>query len=425
MAKKILILLLYVLIFTVSKGLGQIKDPKKVVMQKTTKRINQNVNQGVDKGLNEIEELFKKKPKKKESKNKIPEVKNKKDTIKPSVQNTNFQVYSDFDFIPNEEVLVLEDFEDEPIGLLPANWVTKAKGSIISMQDFPYKWLKMESNGDYESKYLQNLPTEFSIEMDVICLDNVGINATGLSFGFIKNTQLPSNKIQKEFSTYFTIHPGKKQTSLVSIDENKEERNKSSKEQLKFIENSGKINKIYIWRQRSRLRVYIDNEKIWDILDAFQEGIAYKMVIQQDFSCDNCGIAMSNIVFSKGRPNVYTKLVNEGKYITRGILFETNSDRIKPESYGVLKEVAQTMIDTPALKIKAIVHTDSENGTNAKTSLELSLKRALMVKKIFVEEFKIDATRIETDGLGDSKPLESNHTPKGKANNRRIEFIKQ
>lgn len=423
MAKKTYILL-YLLICIVLDGMGQIKDPKKVVKQKTTKRINQNVSQGVDKGLNEIEGLFKKKTKKEESETKKTEVKIKKDTIKPSVQNTGFQAYSDFDFIPNEKVLVFEDFEKDPVGELPANWSTKAKASIISMKDLPYKWLKMQSNGNYEAKYLQDLPMEFSIEMDAICLDNVGTNETGLSFDFMKNPEMPINKIKNDLRTYVTIHPGKKQTSFLSIDENKKELNKDSKEQSQLTENSSKITKIYIWRQRSRLRVYLDNEKIWDVLDAFQEGIAYKMVIQQNFSCDNCGVAISNIVFSKGRPNVYTKLVNEGKYTTRGILFETNSDTIKPESYGVLKEIAQIMIDTPGLRIKAIAHMDSENGTNAKTSQELSIKRALMVKKVFVDEFKINPTRIETDGLGDTKPLESNNTMEGKASNRRIEFVK-
>ena len=37
----------------------------------------------------------------------------------------------------------------------------------------------------------------------------------------------------------------------------------------------------------------------------------------------------------------------------------------------------------------------------------------------------IDASRLTTKGLGDTKPLSENTTPEGKANNRRVEFVKQ
>jgi len=41
-----------------------------------------------------------------------------------------------------------------------------------------------------------------------------------------------------------------------------------------------------------------------------------------------------------------------------------------------------------------------------------------------VKNFGIDAARLETDGKGASQPVDKNTTPEGKANNRRVEFIK-
>jgi outer membrane protein OmpA-like peptidoglycan-associated protein len=38
-----------------------------------------------------------------------------------------------------------------------------------------------------------------------------------------------------------------------------------------------------------------------------------------------------------------TKILKENKWVTHGILFDVNSDKIKPESYGSLKEIADLM----------------------------------------------------------------------------------
>jgi len=46
------------------------------------------------------------------------------------------------------------------------------------------------------------------------------------------------------------------------------------------------------------------------------------------------------------------------------------------------------------------------------------------VKNALVKEFKISADRLETDGKGESEPADKNDTPEGKANNRRVEFVK-
>ncbi len=80
------------------------------------------------------------------------------------------------------------------------------------------------------------------------------------------------------------------------------------------------------------------------------------------------------------------------------------------------------MQENPNVRIKIIGHTDSDG--NAQSNLELSKKRSLSVKNALSKQFGIDASRIETDGKGASEPVDSNNTPQGKANNRRVEFVK-
>jgi outer membrane protein OmpA-like peptidoglycan-associated protein len=122
------------------------------------------------------------------------------------------------------------------------------------------------------------------------------------------------------------------------------------------------------------------------------------------------------------QPDTRSKLLTDGKLITRGITFDVGSDKIKPESYGVLKEIAQILTENPTVKIKIVGHTDSDGDANK--NLELSKKRADAISKVLSKEFKIDASRMQTDGQGATEPSEPNTTPQGKANNRRVEFIK-
>ncbi|GIV28162.1 MAG: hypothetical protein KatS3mg027_1976 [Bacteroidia bacterium] len=103
-------------------------------------------------------------------------------------------------------------------------------------------------------------------------------------------------------------------------------------------------------------------------------------------------------------------LIETGKFSTTGIKFDSGSDKIKPESYGTLKEIAQVLKEFPGVKIKIVGHTDTD-GTPEK-NLDLSKRRALSVKNALIKEFGIDASRMETDGKGAKpEPVDSNSTP--------------
>jgi outer membrane protein OmpA-like peptidoglycan-associated protein len=131
---------------------------------------------------------------------------------------------------------------------------------------------------------------------------------------------------------------------------------------------------------------------------------------------------ISNIKLAVGAPDTRNKLITEGKYVTRGILFDINSDQIKPESYGVLKDFATVMKENADVKVKIVGHTDADGKDD--DNLQLSKKRSESVKKFLHSEFGIEESRMETDGKGESEPIDKNDTPAGKANNRRVEFIK-
>jgi OOP family OmpA-OmpF porin len=78
------------------------------------------------------------------------------------------------------------------------------------------------------------------------------------------------------------------------------------------------------------------------------------------------------------------------------------------------------MKDNPGLKVSVEGHTDSV-GSDAYNE-RLSERRAHAVKDYLVHQ-GIDASRISTVGYGEAKPVASNKTESGRAQNRRAEII--
>jgi len=74
------------------------------------------------------------------------------------------------------------------------------------------------------------------------------------------------------------------------------------------------------------------------------------------------------------------------------------------------------------VRVKIVGHTDSDGDD--KLNLDLSKRRAESVKSALSGQFGIDASRLETEGAGESKPVAANDTPENKAKNRRVELIK-
>jgi outer membrane protein OmpA-like peptidoglycan-associated protein len=102
------------------------------------------------------------------------------------------------------------------------------------------------------------------------------------------------------------------------------------------------------------------------------------------------------------------------------IQFETGSAVIKPQSYAVLDEILKSTVVAENLKVGVYGHTD--NVGNDAANQTLSEQRAASVKS-YLESKGITSARIESKGMGSSKPVADNATAQGKAQNRRVEIV--
>jgi outer membrane protein OmpA-like peptidoglycan-associated protein len=134
-------------------------------------------------------------------------------------------------------------------------------------------------------------------------------------------------------------------------------------------------------------------------------------------------VGYRSVRFAESTADFSDAITASGRYVTHGILFDTDSDRLKPESAAAIQGIAKGLAADPNLKLLIEGHTDSAGS--AAHNLDLSKRRAEAVKLVLVSQFKVDAARLTTAGLGATKPMGSNDTPQGRAQNRRVEFAKQ
>jgi outer membrane protein OmpA-like peptidoglycan-associated protein len=116
------------------------------------------------------------------------------------------------------------------------------------------------------------------------------------------------------------------------------------------------------------------------------------------------------------------QLDETGRIVTHGILFDPDAYKIKGESFKTLKNIGRLLEDDPDLRLSIEGHTDSDGSDDH--NLTLSKNRAASVRTYLSSKYGISADRLESKGWGETKPLDTNDSAEGKANNRRVELVK-
>ena len=173
--------------------------------------------------------------------------------------------------------------------------------------------------------------------------------------------------------------------------------------------------------------MWINEAKVFDIPRAINLGDTLNQIFfdleGSNYKDEEIGVFINNIKIATGLPDSRHKLIEEGKFSTTGILFDVQSAVIKPESNGVVKEIATVLKENPSVKVKIIGHTSSDGDDAA--NLELSKQRAEAVKALLMKEYGIEEGRLKSEGKGETQPVGDNKTKEGKAQNRRVEFVKE
>ncbi|MGN6292474.1 MAG: OmpA family protein [Chitinophagaceae bacterium] len=414
--------------FTSKAQLGGLLNKAK---NKIQQRADKKVDDAMEKGLDKAE------GKNTKGNNSTASNNNNNGSQEEGKQDENLvKSYSRFDFIPGDSLIYTEDFQQDEIGEFPLNWNTAGKGDVVTLNSFPGKWLRLYENSLYLTSNKKAFSKNFTLEFDLILqLKSTGYTYPILSFGFFASNEdsTTDNKFlsyQSEHQSaqiHFRLGEGNTSYTYLNTNLNKKTLFRSENQELSNIEKFyNKTSHVAVQVQEQRLRIWVNGEKKYDLPKALGNEHIFNQVFfhltTSSYKDEELGFYISNLKVATGKPDTRHKLVEEGKFSTTGILFDFQSAVIKPESYGVIKEIAGVLKENGSIKVKVIGHTSSDGDDKA--NMELSQRRAAAVKDLLVKEFGVEETRLETEGKGETQPIADNKTKEGKTANRRVEFIK-
>ncbi len=338
----------------------------------------------------------------------------------------DLEAYSKYDFVPGDKLIFFDDFSNDFIGDFPSTWNTNGSGEIVTLNKVPGRWFEFKQG--YNTFVIPNLPRElpenFTIEFDVVAL---GLGGQTSSAAQLEVTLSDNNEFRtgKDFArveipfVQFVV-------STFRV-RNRIDGKNSITNNIKADIRKAVLNKphISIAVNKERFRVWVNEKKCVDIpkmigADSPLKAIKFHL---NGFKVEGVErLFMSNLKVSEGGEDLRRKLMNEGKISTNGILFDSGSANIQPQSLGIIRQISQVLMQDENINLNIIGHTDSDGSDD--DNLKLSKSRAAAVKDVLINIYKISADRLTTDGRGESQPVGDNSTANGKAQNRRVEFVK-
>jgi outer membrane protein OmpA-like peptidoglycan-associated protein len=301
--------------------------------------------------------------------------------------------WANFDFVPGDRVLFIEDFSNDRVGNFPRRLEFR-RGSMQIVEWQGQRWLSDAGGGEFYINLPEVLPERFTIEFDLAG----GGNEMELTWG--ENDE-----------------------GVLYIDD------WMARARAGQIQPRGEYN-VNTAEQPARIRIAVDGDylKLYAdehrVLNApnLRMGRSNRIrVYMNGWSAEHPRM-IADLRIMAGGQELYDALEASGRVATQGIYFDTGSDRLRPESTPTLEEIGEMLKAHPDLRIRIEGHTDSTG--DPQSNLVLSEKRAAAVKAYLEAEHGIQASRMEIQGLGDTKPAGDNETPEGRQANRRVELVK-
>jgi OmpA-OmpF porin, OOP family len=317
----------------------------------------------------------------------------------------NYKAYQNYDFVPGNKMLFEDDFRSDKDGEFASHWkLESGQGTVNQFQGDPSlvmtegNWAKV-SPRITPARYLKD---PFTVEFDYYAqppgpqTDKIGISLhkgdddRNFWFGADVSTEGLAHDLN---GTY----PGGDETF------------------------DGKWHHLAMVFKSNQVKLYADQTRVLVVpdLDGFQP---------ESLSIEGLGDSQTPLIFKNvrialgGDMNLLDALNKAGKIVTYGIHFDVNSATVKAESMGTINEIVKLLKDNPQLKLEIGGHTDS-SGDAAKNAT-LSQQRAESVTKMLVSQ-GVGAARLTAKGYGDTKPIADNKTAEGRAQNRRVELVKE
>jgi outer membrane protein OmpA-like peptidoglycan-associated protein len=312
------------------------------------------------------------------------------------------------DFIPGEKTVFYDDFSDAAEDEPPPHW--KVRGDPVELRvGGGVRQLTNIGHSTFTSAPI-DFPANFTFEADVKFPEQYESWPNAV-------WSLQTNDGNGAATLSTTARPGE-HTFTFSADDSKDHLGGKDVPNIDF---SQPVH-LAVWSQSGRFRVYVNGERALDV-NAAEVPKASNIRVDFNGGADAAPVGIRRVRVAESAPDFAAVIGATGKYVTHGINFDTDSDRLKPESAPVLKQIVAGLEKNPNLKLEIDGYTDSVG--DPAHNLDLSKRRAEAVRSVLVSQFGVDAARLTSNGFGPAQPIGSNDSPEGRAQNRRVEFVKR
>lgn len=318
-------------------------------------------------------------------------------------------VWANYDFVPGDRIIFYEDYESERVGNFPRRLEFKNGNWEVVEWEGRRLLRSVERGGAFNIPLSETLPERFTLEFDVYWS-----HGNQILWITPDSDDLDPDPGRYRDASRLVVAEGGTGVETMNAD-----RSKSVTRVRGTIVNG--ITPIRVMADGSYIKVYVGEQRVANMPNAiFPRTEALQFFSGGSTSPENPAY-IGPIRIAESTMSLYDALVEEGRVATQGILFDLDSDVIRPESTPTLQEIGEMLTNHADLRIAIEGHTDS-SGDDAH-NLELSDRRANAVRRFLIEAYGIDDGRLEAQGFGESDPIDVNDTPEGRQNNRRVELV--
>ena len=326
------------------------------------------------------------------------------------------------DFVPGTIVIFVDNLQGEQMGEFPSKWDLLENNAEVARMNGKMA-IKFEHGSDTEITPLledgnkKYLPEVYTLEFDFFVTGEED-KESGYTLRLIQENNEWSSDISfgRGGINWYIWKPG-------------------SNDVLQGNANLEGINKLNDWNHfalsfnKRALKAYVNNRRVINIPNA---KAADWFAVRTQFWEDHIDY-ITNVRLAKGAVELYDRnaqtmtavekaIAETGKFVTNNILFETGKADLKPESMAEIQKVADYMKKNSSARFEVQGHTDNQGSD--KINDPLSQKRAEAIVKA-LEGLGVDGFNLKAVGKGSHEPVADNKTEEGRAQNRRVEFIKK
>ena len=400
--------------------LNRLKDKAK---SKIENRIDGTVDNAMDKGMDKAQDEATDAVKGKKDK------KSKDNNEEVEVADETPQVATSSDFKRGSVIMFQDDVTAEQVGEFPSKW-DMFQGTTEVKTIAGVKAINPTENAQIQPLIKEQgayLPEEFTIEYDFYywpSKDDVGLNDMKLILAVTKErSEFPGEGYDEGELTAFVL-----KHSVCDSQDQGYLFNGNHEGKFEYNFKKG-WNHVALSFNKRALKVYFNDKRVVNLPRVNQPTW---MCFQVPYDYMNLTF-IRNVVIAKGAVALYDrdaqdvsaveKAIQEtGQFVTNNILFDTGKATLKQESMVEIMKVADYMKKNPSARFEVQGHTDNQGSD--KINDPLSQQRAEAIVKA-LEGLGVDGFNLKAVGKGSHEPVADNSTEAGRAQNRRVVFVKR